>query len=266
VGGLRISSERFYDITRFRPDALRGLCILDAGCGTGRFSEVALSAGAEVVAVDLSDAVEACRENLVAKHPRTLHVAQASLYELPFPAGGFDAAYCIGVIQHTPDPLESVRAVARMVKPGGQLALWIYERTWRSYVGTSGWKYALRPLTRRLSYRANYALAWLLSALLWPIWYPLVHLGAPGSALLALLPVAARNYAGLGLPPGRLFRCVVLDTLDNYSPAYDSPQRYADVRRVLEEEGFSAITRTSLGLGLRATRSQARAGSESAAG
>ncbi len=257
--GTRQSHERFYDVTRFDREALRERWVLDAGCGAGRFAEIAVTAGARVVAVDLSDAVEACRENLLERHPEHLHVAQASLYELPFAPASFDAVYCIGVIQHTPRPLDSVRAVARMVKPGGELALWIYERTWRTYVGTNGWKYALRPLTRRLGHRVNHAFAWLLCALLWPLWFPLLHLGRPGRALLALFPIAARNYAGMKLPPRRLFRCVVLDTLDNYSPAYDSPQRYTDVRCVLEEEGFSEITRTSSGLGLRATRASTRA-------
>ena len=42
----------------------RGTRLLDAGCGAGRFAEVALSLGARVIAVDFSNAIDAARENL----------------------------------------------------------------------------------------------------------------------------------------------------------------------------------------------------------
>ena len=54
-----------------------------------------------VVAVDYSNAVDACWLNL-GSNPR-LHVVQADVYRLPFEKRRFDYVYCFGVMQHTPD-------------------------------------------------------------------------------------------------------------------------------------------------------------------
>src|SRR5262245_55112232 len=56
--GTRFSRERFYSITEWSPALLDHKLVLDVGCGAGRFAEVALQDGAEVVAVDLSSAVD----------------------------------------------------------------------------------------------------------------------------------------------------------------------------------------------------------------
>lgn len=77
--GTQFSRERFYSITDWNPSELRGKRILDVGCGAGRFAEIALAAGAEVVAMDLSEAVDACKENL--RNSPNLEVVQASIYE-----------------------------------------------------------------------------------------------------------------------------------------------------------------------------------------
>ena len=100
--GRSVSRDRFLHATGWRPESLAGQTVLDAGCGAGRFVEVALSLGATVFAVDFSRAVEACRANFPA-HPN-LHVIQGTIYSLPFANNCFDAVYCLGVLQHTPDP------------------------------------------------------------------------------------------------------------------------------------------------------------------
>ena len=116
--GTAFSRERFYSITEWSPESLRGAVVLDGGCGAGRFAEIALAAGAEVVALDLSSAVDACRKNLQA-HPN-LHCVQGSLFELPFRDRAFDSVYSIGVIQHTPDPHRAVACLCEKVAPGGR--------------------------------------------------------------------------------------------------------------------------------------------------
>ena len=251
VTGTSLSHDRFRAVTRWAPSELANQWTLDAGCGAGRFAEVALEAGAHVVAVDMSNAVEACYANLSRRFPDRLHVVRASIFELPFAPATFDKVFCIGAIQHTPDPVRAIRALAKMPKPGGQLALWIYELSWKCLLG---WKYYLRPITRHLSTRLNYALAYTLSLVLLPVWFPLGYLGKPGRFISMLLPVAAANYVGKGYGARQCFRCVVLDTFDWYSPAYDRPQRFSRVWRILEEEGYGELTRTCGGVGIRGTR------------
>ena len=58
------SHDRFFAETGWTPAEIKGKLLLDAGCGAGRFAEVALEAGARVVAVDMSEAAWACRETL----------------------------------------------------------------------------------------------------------------------------------------------------------------------------------------------------------
>jgi len=43
---------------------MKGKWVLDAGCGSGRFAEIALATGANVVALDYSSAIDACWNNL----------------------------------------------------------------------------------------------------------------------------------------------------------------------------------------------------------
>jgi len=99
--GHPISSERYWKATGWSPEMMKGKWVLDAGCGAGRFAEVALGAGANVVALDYSSAVDACHANL--KHHPNLHVVQGDIYALPFAPETFDFVYSLGVLQHTPD-------------------------------------------------------------------------------------------------------------------------------------------------------------------
>ena len=100
---------------------LEGKKVLEAGCGAGRFSEVILESGADLYAVDLSEAVEANYENCK-QYPK-YHVCQADILNLPFPPGQFDIVICIGVVQHTPDPEKTMSSLCSQVLPGGMLVL-----------------------------------------------------------------------------------------------------------------------------------------------
>jgi SAM-dependent methyltransferase len=245
--GLSLSHDQFYHVTGWSPEELRDQWVLDAGCGAGRFAEVALKAGAHVVAVDMSSSVDVSYETLHERYPGRLHLVQADILHLPFEPQSFDRVYCIGVLQHTPDPPEALRRLTDMVKPGGQFGAWIYELRLNTFFGIYAWKYSLRLLTRHLGYRINLAFSFLLTLLLWWLWYPLSFLGRVGRAALFFFPVAARAYVGVGYGLKKLFRCVWLDTFDMYSPAYDSPQPAGRVRRILEECGMENIRKNGPG-------------------
>lgn len=115
--GHPISADRFWKATAWQPGALRGQWVLDCGCGAGRFAEVALQAGAKVVALDYSSAVDACYANL--KHHPNLHVVQGDIYALPFVGDFFPFVYSLGVLQHTPDVAKAFAALPPMVAGKG---------------------------------------------------------------------------------------------------------------------------------------------------
>jgi SAM-dependent methyltransferase len=111
------------------PDFFVGKRVLDAGCGIGRHAYFAASYGArEVVALDLSGAVESARRNLA--RFENVHVVQGDLLRPPFrtaaDGGGFDFVYSIGVLHHLPDPGGGFQSLLRFVRPGGKIAVWVY--------------------------------------------------------------------------------------------------------------------------------------------
>jgi SAM-dependent methyltransferase len=119
--GYPISRERLTRLLGGTLDSVRGALVLEAGCGAGRFTELLLQAGARVVAVDLSTAVEANRQNC-GGIPGYAAV-QGDIVKLPFAPEQFDIVLCIGVVQHTPDPEETMRALCYHLKPGGLLVM-----------------------------------------------------------------------------------------------------------------------------------------------
>ncbi len=79
-----------------------------------------------VFAVDVSDAAYTTHENC--KNLANCHVIQADLMEMPFRDGMFDFIMADGVLHHTPDTRQAVRALLRKVKPGGQFFFYVYRK------------------------------------------------------------------------------------------------------------------------------------------
>lgn len=217
--GTTITAQRFWAQSGWQAKDIRGKRVLDIGCGAGRFAEIALEAGADLVAVDFSGAVDACLRNHQRQLSR-LDVVQGDIYHLPFKPGQFDFVYCFGVLQHTPDVKASFFALTSQLKSGGSLAVDIYRKHWSNWVHP---KYWLRPLTTRVRQDKLFSAVelWtphLLAASVAARAVPLI-----GKALARLIPVA--NYSGvLPLSKAQLEAWAVLDTFDWLGPAYDQPQ------------------------------------------
>jgi SAM-dependent methyltransferase len=239
--GAPISRDRFYRFTGWRPEQLAGARVLDVGAGAGRFAEVALDAGATVVAVDASSAVEACRANLQGR--AGLDVVQGDIYALPFQPGSFDFVYCLGVLQHTPDVGRAFAALPPMLRSGGHLAIDLYPKLWRNLVWP---KYWLRPLTRRIAPDRLFRLVQRAVPRLLPLSRAVGRLPAVGRQLRRLVPVA--DYSGvLPLSDAQLETWAVLDTFDMLAPAYDQPQSVATVHRWFEQAGLAEVSVERLG-------------------
>lgn len=227
--GTTISRDRFIRQTNWDTASLSGATVLDAGCGAGRFSEIALSLGATVFAIDFSVAVEATWRNL-GSHPN-LHVLQADIQALPFQNNSFDYIYCFGVLQHTPRPQNAFLALTEKLKPGGCIAVDIYPKTWRTLITPRHW---LRPVTKRLPRSTLFRMTeWSVPFLL-PLSRTVGRLPYVGKALRKLIPVA--NYDNVyPLTEQQLGEWALLDTFDMLSPAYDKPQTSRTLRAWLSE-------------------------------
>lgn len=98
-----------------------GRRVLDAGCGVGYGAALLHEAGAASTdGIDISAVtVDAARANV--PDEVTLHVGDVTM--LPFPDGAFDLVVCFEVIEHVPLRDAVLAELARVLAPGGVLAL-----------------------------------------------------------------------------------------------------------------------------------------------
>jgi SAM-dependent methyltransferase len=230
--GLPLSRNRLFQVTCW-PQVLRGQTILEAGSGAGRFTEVLVSTGAEVLSFDLSTAVDANHANN-GHHPNLL-IFQADMSEIPVRPLSVDKVICLGVLQHTPDPAAAFRRLTAHVRPGGELVVDVYAARMRSLIS---WKYALRPLTKRVNRERLHSIIAAVTPPLVPLSARLHRLaGRWGSRLL---PIVQYDHLGLSAALNRDW--AVLDTFDMYAPAHDHPQTVKTVGRWYEEAGFVDVS------------------------
>ena len=129
---------------------LAGRAVLDVGCGGGILSESMARRGARVLGIDLASAVlevaelhalqsgisveyrEVAAEDLAAQHP-----------------GEFDLVTCMEMLEHVPDPAASLAALAKLVRPGGDIVVSTLNRHPRAFaVAILGAEYIARVLPR----------------------------------------------------------------------------------------------------------------------
>jgi SAM-dependent methyltransferase len=109
-------------------EAFAGKRCLDAGCGGGRATIMMAEAGAaEVVALDLSRTnVETTRMRAQQRALTNVVAEEASLLEVPYEDDSFDVVWSNGVLHHTGDTDGSLKEIARLLKPGGWMWLYLY--------------------------------------------------------------------------------------------------------------------------------------------
>lgn len=98
--------------------------VLDAGCGTGRALtplRAAVGPSGVVLGADLTPAM--LKAAVRAGRNRDGQLVLADVAGLPLRAESMDAVFAAGLIAHLPTPAENLRELARVVRPGGTLAL-----------------------------------------------------------------------------------------------------------------------------------------------
>lgn len=124
-------AERYYDAAI--PTMLRlmgagpGAAVLDAGCGPGVHAARAAKFGCRVLAIDISSNMlkEAAARIAAAGLESSVELRQEDLTKLTLPDGSFTFVFSWGVLIHIRDAEAALSELARVVKPGGRLALYI---------------------------------------------------------------------------------------------------------------------------------------------
>ncbi len=108
-----------------------GATVLDAGCGPGVHSIRVAKAGYRVYAIDLSNAMLSQAEQRVAAAnvAESVQFQRQDLTQLDFPDRSFRYVFSWGVIIHIPDVEKALDELARMIDSGGQLALYITNKS-----------------------------------------------------------------------------------------------------------------------------------------
>ena len=230
-------NARFY----FEPlgdDGLRDQLVFEGGCGKGRHTYWALKAGARIVSVDFSRAVEVARANC-RELPGDRLFVQADLMALPFDDGTFDVAFSLGVLHHLPDPEGGFRRLTALVRPGGRVLVYLYhalegEPLKRAILRAVE---GVRRVTTRLPHRVllplTNALGYgLYAGVVMP--YRLLSRFSATRALAERFPL--KSYADYPV------RVIVNDQFDRFSAPIENRYRRDEVNDWLERAGLTHTT------------------------
>lgn len=135
AGFLKRWAHRVRKCTRQLRDCLvvapQATVALDVGCSAGYVLAAAKRLGLEPIGVDISTfAVELCRE-------KGFRAELGSLSKLPLPDESVDIITLKHTLEHVPDPLDGLRELRRVLRPGGALLIVVPD--------ADKWKIALMP-------------------------------------------------------------------------------------------------------------------------
>jgi SAM-dependent methyltransferase len=110
----------------FLPHIRPGMRLLDAGCGAGSITVglAAAAADGEAIGIDVSaEAIEAARETASSLGRSNLRFEVADIDALPFEDSFFDSVFCNAVLQHLRRPLNALRELRRVMRPGAVIGV-----------------------------------------------------------------------------------------------------------------------------------------------
>lgn len=118
-----------------------GKRVLEVGCGLGTDATNFARAGADYNAVELSEvSLKLAKKRFdVFGLKGNFVLARGEELAQHFPAESFDLVYSFGVIHHTPDPVQIVRQMRKVIRPDGELRLMIYAKnSWKDAMIEAG--------------------------------------------------------------------------------------------------------------------------------
>jgi 2-polyprenyl-6-hydroxyphenyl methylase / 3-demethylubiquinone-9 3-methyltransferase len=129
---------------------LAGRAVVDVGCGGGILSESMARRGARVLGTDLARAVLEVAELHALESGISVEYREVAAEDLAQTRSGeFDLVTCMEMLEHVPDPAASLAALAKLVRPGGDIVVSTLNRHPLAFaVAILGAEYIARILPR----------------------------------------------------------------------------------------------------------------------
>lgn len=222
---LSLTEDRLKKCSGWDLDKLKGKKILEIGSGAGRFTEIFNKYDAQLVTIDLSDAIFANSKNNQNKNTLFL---KGSFEDLLGLEGLFDYVFCYGVAQHVARPLDVYKTCSLMAKEGGSISIDHYIKVFYPSPFYQP-KYFWRPITTRLD--PNKLLTIIKKYIPWYIKFDTFLIKLIGSRQISglirgCIPIPCWNYYGvknINQDSSNLIQWAIMDTFDALGARYDYP-------------------------------------------
>ncbi len=154
IGPARLSFIRDAVVRHFEREAgglrpLKGLRILDVGCGGGLICEPLARMGADVAGIDPGEETIAAASAHAQQQGLSIDYRATTIEAVGAGGETFDVVTCLEVLEHVPHPKAFLANCAMAVRPGGLLITSTLNRTMKSYaLAIVAAEYVLRWLPR----------------------------------------------------------------------------------------------------------------------
>ena len=239
-----MSEDRLRTALPMPIESIKGLKIIEAGSGAGRFTEVLLKYGAIVYSFDLSNAVSANYANNMPH--KNLTIFQGDIEDIPFNDNFFDISICLGVMQHTRDFSKSLKEISRVTKVGGIISFDHY----KTHIGHYTSLYLIYwMIIKRIPKKFQLRLTNYLTKIFFPIhWafreYPLIQY------LLRRISPISFYYGMFDLNKEQHYELSKLDTHDKNTDHYKRMVTKKKLNNIVKKFNFKEFTIFQGGTGL----------------
>ncbi len=142
ISFIRDHITNHFSLSRDQSQPLKGLRLLDVGCGGGLLSEPMCRLGAQVIGVDAAPQNIQIAQTHAQQHDLNIDYRDIAVEELN---ETFDVVLCMEVIEHVPSVEDLITSCCKLVKPNGLIFLSTLNRTPKSFLfGIVAAEYILR--------------------------------------------------------------------------------------------------------------------------
>ena len=209
-------------------------CVLDVGCGTGRWSYYLSPKVKFIEAIDPSEAVFAATQ-LTGDKPN-IRITKAGVDNMPFDDNSFDFIFSLGVLHHIPDTVGAIRKIYKKLKPNGYFLVYLYynlDNRGRLYKGIFKVSNGVRKVISRMPKLAKQILAEIIS---FTVYVPFVLLARickalfPKKEFYKKIPLSYYHNKSLTI--------IRNDSLDRFGTPLEKRFSRKEIETMLNEAGF----------------------------